>query len=143
MCRFMEHLLIPEQKELFPPTTTTYLSIGDIVTIKGLVNAPKYNGMKGIIVSEFDASTNRCGVRVSGKNAKVMAIQDTGDQSDIRAQGKEVNDWTHKIELGGPLGKDFIGTLPLRVNCVTRMNDWHLWSKTSPFYKPAKMPLRL
>jgi len=34
------------------------------------------NGMKGIIVSEFDASTNRCGVRVSGKNAKVAEDDD-------------------------------------------------------------------
>jgi hypothetical protein len=59
-----------------PPTTTT-LSTGDTVKINGLVSASEYNGMRGVIVSELDVATNRCGVRVIGKNVNVMAIQVT------------------------------------------------------------------
>ena len=65
-----------ELQNVFPTATTT-LSIGDTVKIKGLVNASEYNGMRGVIVSVVDAKTNRCGVRITGKNAKVMAIQVT------------------------------------------------------------------
>jgi hypothetical protein len=69
-----EELLI----EVVPTTTTTTsVSVGDTVKIKGLVNAPEYNGRRGVIVSELDATTNRCGVRITGKNSKVMAIQVT------------------------------------------------------------------
>ena len=64
-----EELLI----EVVPTTTTTTsVSVGDTVKIKGLVNAPEYNGRRGVIVSELDATTNRCGVRITGKNSKVM-----------------------------------------------------------------------
>lgn len=62
------------QEEVFPTATTT-LSIGDTVKIKGLVNASEYNGMTGVIVGVVDTTTNRCGVRITGKSAKVMAIQ--------------------------------------------------------------------
>jgi hypothetical protein len=66
-----------EKKVVALPTTTTTasLSIGDTVKINGLVNASEYNGTRGVIVSEFDVTTNRCGVRVTGKNPTLMAIQ--------------------------------------------------------------------
>jgi len=67
-------------------TTTTTLSIGDTVKIKGLVNASEYNGMRGVIVSELDATTNRCGVRITSKNANVMAIHVTNLTLEHRAK---------------------------------------------------------
>ena len=73
-----------------PTTTTRSLSVGDTVKIKGLVNASEYNGMRGVIVSELDATTNRCGVRITSKNTKVMAIQAT-NLLNIGAQGEEVD----------------------------------------------------
>jgi hypothetical protein len=78
------------QKEAFPPATATTLSIGDTVTVKGLVNAPKYNGMRGVIVSAVDVTTNRCGVRITGGNnyvsKVVMAIQVTNLTLESRAK---------------------------------------------------------
>jgi hypothetical protein len=56
---------------------STKLSTGDTVKINGLISAPQYNGMRGVIVSELDIKTNRCGVKIIGKNANVMAIQVT------------------------------------------------------------------
>ena len=67
-------------------TTTTTLSIGDTVKINGLVDASEYNGMRGVIVSELDATTNRCGVRITSKNANVMAIQATNLTLEHRAK---------------------------------------------------------
>ena len=69
--------LLQKEVELPTATATASLSIGDIVNIKGLVDASEYNGTRGVIVSEFDVTTNRCGVRITGKNATVMAIQIT------------------------------------------------------------------
>jgi hypothetical protein len=63
--------------DTFSASDIPVFSVGDTVRLKGLISAPEYNGMKGIIVSELDATTNRCGVRITGKNAKVMAIQVT------------------------------------------------------------------
>jgi hypothetical protein len=67
-------------------STTTTLSVGDTVKINGLVNASEYNGMRGVVVSELDATTNRCGVRITSKNTKVMAIQVTNLTLERRAK---------------------------------------------------------
>jgi len=85
------------QKEVVLPASaaTASLSVGDIVTIKGLVNAPKYNGTRGVIVSELDVTTNRCGVRVTGGNnvsKVVMAIQATNLTLERRAKKSTILD---------------------------------------------------
>jgi hypothetical protein len=49
-------------------------SVGDSVQIMGLVGAPQYNDMRGIVVSDFDSTTNRCGVKVHGKGP-ILALQ--------------------------------------------------------------------
>jgi hypothetical protein len=76
-------------EEVIPFTT---LSIGDTVKINGLVNASEYNGMTGVIVSAVDNTTNRCGVRITGKSAKVMAIQVTNLTLEVRAKSKLIID---------------------------------------------------
>jgi hypothetical protein len=53
-------------------------SVGDSVQIKGLVSAPQYNGMIGIVFSELNLATNRCGVKIHvGGTAKTLALQYT------------------------------------------------------------------
>jgi hypothetical protein len=39
-------------------------SVGDSVQITGLDINPEYNDMRGIIISDIDHATNRCGVRI-------------------------------------------------------------------------------
>jgi hypothetical protein len=80
-----------ELQNVFPTATTT-LSIGDTVKIEGLINASEYNGMRGVIVSAVDVTTNRCGVRITGKNAKVMAIKVTNLTLECRAESKLIID---------------------------------------------------
>ena len=75
-----------ELKEVSPPPPTTSLSIGDAVRINGLISASQYNGMRGVIVSPVNVTTNRCGVRITGKNAKVIAIQATNLTLERRAK---------------------------------------------------------
>jgi hypothetical protein len=50
-------------------------SVGDAVQIIGLVSAPQYNDMRGIVVSDFDRATNRCGVKVHGGKGPILALQ--------------------------------------------------------------------
>jgi len=50
-------------------------SVGDSVQIMGLVGAPQYNDMRGIVVSDFDRTTNRCGVKVHGGKGPILALQ--------------------------------------------------------------------
>jgi len=50
-------------------------SVGDSVQIMGLVSATQYNDMRGIVVSDFDPTTNRCGVKVRGGKGLILALQ--------------------------------------------------------------------
>jgi hypothetical protein len=50
-------------------------SVGDSVQIMGLVSAPQYNDVRGIVVSDFDRTTNRCGVKVHGGKGPILALQ--------------------------------------------------------------------
>ena len=50
-------------------------SVGDSVQIMGLVGAPQYNDMRGIVVSDFDRTKNRCGVKVHGGKGPMLALQ--------------------------------------------------------------------
>jgi hypothetical protein len=50
-------------------------SVGDSVQIMGLVSASQYNYMRGIVVSDFDRTTNRCGVKVHGGKGPILALQ--------------------------------------------------------------------
>ena len=92
---------VVEAKEVFPAatTTTTALSIGDTVKINGLVDASKYNGTRGVIVSAVDVTTNRCGVRTTGKNATVMAIQITNLTLERRAKKSMIGNANRHIAI--------------------------------------------
>jgi hypothetical protein len=78
---------VDSNDECVSPTSNTnvndaIISLGDVVQIKGLVNAPQFNGMLGCVVSDVDPITNRCGVKIphrGGSNRgitnKIMGIQ--------------------------------------------------------------------
>jgi hypothetical protein len=90
---------VVEAKEEFLQNTA--LSIGDTVKINGLVNASKYNGMRGVIVSAIDVTTNRCGVRINGKNnANVVAIQVTNLTLERKAKKSTIGDANVDISAG-------------------------------------------
>ena len=134
------------QKEVFPPppptTTITTLSVGDIVTIKGLISAPQYNGMKGIIVSELDVTTNRCGVRVTGKNAKVMAIQVINLTFERRAKKSMIGN-TNVDRVGGSMGEGFHRHLAIACTFCDEDERLTLVEQNMSFLEPAKVPFRL
>ena len=89
--------MVKQDKEL---AAAPVFSVGDTVRLKGLISAPQYNGMKGIIVSEFNATTKRCGVRVTGTN--VMAIQVTNLTLERRAKKSTIGD-AHINRGGGSM----------------------------------------
>jgi len=92
------HINTPAEK--LSASDSSVFSVGDTVRLNGLISASQYNGMKGIIVSELDATTNRCGVRVTGTNAKVMAIQVTNLTLERKAKKSTIGD-TNVDRVGG------------------------------------------
>lgn len=52
-----EYLIQNDSPHVNTNANETVFSIGDTVRIKGLVSAPQFNDMRGIVVSELDRTT--------------------------------------------------------------------------------------